>query len=657
MLGSFLSNVGIRAKIMSVVALGVLGLAASAGVTFWSKATERQFQAVMDDADLAAGRLYKLDIALLEARRHEKDFQLRRQDQYVERQAKSVAEARSILGQLDGQFARTDLGARTTKIASGVEAYGRAFAELVEVQRRVGLNETAGLQGALRKAVQEVEQILKSASEDAVAVRMLMMRRHEKDFLARLDRRYAEQMKGEAEKFGATLATAASLQADQKAQVGRLMAAYQRDFAALVEGSLAVVEAGRKLSAAYAAVEPEIDALHHAVEARTQAAVAGLESARTQAQWMLIIGLSVVVLAVLAFGLLLSTTLSNAILRIVEAMRALAGGNKTVEIPGRGRGDEIGRMADALEVFKATAIEAERAQAEQERLKTEATAERRRATLAMADNFEQAVGGIVRTVASAATELRAAAETLSTTTEETSQQSAVVSTAAEEVTASVQTVAAATEELSASIGEIAQQAGQSSKYTTQAVGEAEATNARVQQLAEAARRIGDVVKLINDIAGQTNLLALNATIEAARAGEAGKGFAVVASEVKALATQTAKATDEIAGQVQEIQSATAESAHAIAEIGGTIRSINEITTGIAAAVDEQQAATQEISRNVQQAAQGTTEVSSNIVSVREAATSSGAAATQVLSSADDLSRQAENLRAQVDRFLSEVRAA
>ena len=655
MTSGILSNLSIRTKIMSVVALGVLGLAASAGITFWSKATERQIQVVMDDAERATARLYRLDIALLEARRHEKDFLLRRQDQYVERQSKAVAEAGAILRELDGQLAATDLAARLGRIGAELGGYGRAFAELADQQRRVGLNESAGLQGALRKSVREVEEVLQKASEDAVAVRMLMMRRHEKDFLARLDRRYADLMKAEADKFEATLAASASLSAAPKTQIRQLMVAYQRDFAGLVQGSLAVVETGRKLSAAYAALEPEIDALHKGVEARNERASAALEIARGRSQLMLIAGLSVVTLAVLALGILISTTLSNAILRIVAAMRALAGGDKTVEIPGRGRGDEIGRMAEALEVFKAAAIEVERAQAEQERL--EAAAERRRGTLAMADGFEQAIGGIVRTVVSAATELRAAADTLSTTTEETSQQSAVVSSAAEEVTSSVQTVAAATEELSASIGEIAQQAGQSSKYTAQAVGEVEATNQRVQQLAEAARRIGDVVKLINDIAGQTNLLALNATIEAARAGEAGKGFAVVASEVKALATQTAKATDEIAGQVQEIQSATADSVQAIGGIGGTIRSINEITTGIAAAVDEQQAATQEISRNVQQAAQGTTEVSSNIVSVREAATSSGAAAAQVLSSADNLSRQAESLREQVDRFLAEVRAA
>ena len=224
------------------------------------------------------------------------------------------------------------------------------------------------------------------------------------------------------------------------------------------------------------------------------------------------------------------------------------------------------------------------------------------------------------------------------------------------MTQNVQTVASATEELSSSIREIGNQVSESSRIVGAAVTQADDTNAKVKALAEAAQKIGDVVTLINEIAGQTNLLALNATIEAARAGEAGKGFAVVASEVKNLATQTAKATEEIAGQVRAIQDATDTSAQAIDTIAQTINRVNEISTAIASAVEEQGAATQEIARNVQQAAQGTTEVSSNIGSVTQVAQETGAAATQLLSSAGELARNGTLLRSQVDDFLREVRA-
>jgi methyl-accepting chemotaxis protein len=253
--------------------------------------------------------------------------------------------------------------------------------------------------------------------------------------------------------------------------------------------------------------------------------------------------------------------------------------------------------------------------------------------------------------------MREAAQSMSQSAGSASERSKVVADACQEASENVQTVASATEELSASISEIGKQVSESSRITSQAVEEAGRTNSKIRELAEAAQKIGDVVKLINDIAGQTNLLALNATIEAARAGEAGKGFAVVASEVKSLATQTAKATDEISHKISEMQAATQQSVSAIELIGTTIARINDIATNIASAVEEQGAATQEIARNVQQASAGTSDVSSNIVSVTKAAGDTGAAATQVLSSSGELSQQSEKLRHEVDGFIARIRAA
>jgi methyl-accepting chemotaxis protein len=364
---------------------------------------------------------------------------------------------------------------------------------------------------------------------------------------------------------------------------------------------------------------------------------------------------SIVISIVVAF--VLTRGIATPTAKMTAAMNTLAQGNTAVEIPARGRKDEVGAMAEAVQFFKDNMIETERLRTEQEEAKARNEAERRQAMLDLANRFESSVGSVVNGVTAAATEMQATAKSMSSTADETSRQATAVAAASEQTTQNVQTVASATEELSASIGEITSQVSESTRIVGEAVHQANDTNSKVQGLAQAAEKIGEVVRLINDIAGQTNLLALNATIEAARAGEAGKGFAVVASEVKTLATQTAKATEEIAAQVRSIQDATASSAEAIGNITRTIGRVSEISTTIASAVEEQGAATQEISRNIQQAAQGTQEVSSNIGGVTNAAQQTGSAAGEVLQSAGELSRNGEMLKAQVEEFLRTVRAA
>jgi methyl-accepting chemotaxis protein len=355
-----------------------------------------------------------------------------------------------------------------------------------------------------------------------------------------------------------------------------------------------------------------------------------------------------------AFGVL---SIARPIRRIAEVLLALGSGNKQVDVPYVGRGDEVGDAANAANTFKENLIRIEKMETEQKEAEVHAAAQRKADMHKLADDFQAAVGQIIETVSSASTELEAAAGTLTKTAEVTQELSGTVAAASEQASANVQSVASATEEMTSSVTEISRQVQESSRIAVEAVKQAQQTDARINELSKAAGRIGDVVKLITAIAEQTNLLALNATIEAARAGEAGRGFAVVASEVKQLASQTAKATDEIGTQIAGMQTATQDSVAAIKEIGGTIGRISEIASTIAAAVEEQGAATQEIARNVGEAAKGTQQVASNITDVNRGAGETGSASAQVLSSAQSLSSESSHLKAEVDKFLMTVRAA
>jgi methyl-accepting chemotaxis protein len=360
--------------------------------------------------------------------------------------------------------------------------------------------------------------------------------------------------------------------------------------------------------------------------------------------------------AVLA--LLLGKGISRPMIEMCKAMRELAGGNFDVVLPGLGRSDEIGEMAAAVEEFKMQAIaKAERDAAAHDAQNKAASSARRSELIRFADEFEAAVGAIVSNVSTSAVQLEQAAGTLTRTAETTQSLSSQVAGASEEASSNMQSVATATEELSTSVDEIGWRVRDSNRIAEAAVVQAQETDGRIGKLSRAAQEIGDVVKLITAIAEQTNLLALNATIEAARAGDAGRGFAVVASEVKSLASQTARATDEISTHIAGMQGATQESVAAIKEIGGTIGQISNIASAIASAVEQQSSATQEIARNVQNVAQGTQQAAANVMQVNRGATETGSASEEVLSSAKSLSSESARLREELDRFMANIRAA
>lgn len=393
-------------------------------------------------------------------------------------------------------------------------------------------------------------------------------------------------------------------------------------------------------------------------EAADASAVRSKQTSDTARQVLIGVSAAAMLLALVLAVVITQLVISRPLSRLVGVLQRMANGEIDAEISEARRGDEIGAVGRAVEGIKAMVARTAAEEADVRRMAEEAAAaERRRTMIELAQGFERAIGGIVTTVTSAATQLQATAQTMTATASETASQSTTVAAAAEEAAANVGTVAAAAEELGASVQEISRQVSSSAGMAQQAVSEADHTAHLVHELSQAAAKIGDVVSLISNIAAQTNLLALNATIEAARAGEAGRGFAVVATEVKELASQTARATEEISGQITQIQAATGQAVTAIGGIAGRIRDINAMATTIAAAVEEQGAATQEIVRNVSQASAGTSEVTSNIAGVAGAAEETGAAASQVLTSASELSRQSGHLNAEVARFLSTVRAA
>jgi methyl-accepting chemotaxis protein len=338
-------------------------------------------------------------------------------------------------------------------------------------------------------------------------------------------------------------------------------------------------------------------------------------------------------------------------------MQSIADGSLDQAVEETGRGDEIGRMAETLEMLRQTALTARALESEQVASKAQAENEKREALIALADRFDTSVGALVGMMASGSTELESTAKSMTGTAERTNQRASVVASAADEASTRVQTVAAAAEELSSSISEISRQVAQSAAITGRAVETARRTDATVRALADGAKQIEHVAELISSIAGQTNLLALNATIEAARAGEAGRGFAVVAAEVKSLAGQTAEATKEIGTRIAQIQSATKEAVEAIQGITATIEEVSTIATTIGSAIEEQGAATAEIARNVTQTAQATQDVTTNIGGVSAAANETGGAAGLVLTAASNLSKQAEQLSGEVTTFLAGVRAA
>jgi len=441
-------------------------------------------------------------------------------------------------------------------------------------------------------------------------------------------------------------------------EASTLFEEYRQALAKLIENSKSVAELVAQLNESAAAIVKGAGAMKGDLvsEQRRLEAESDATVAQTERLILMLAAGGFLLGGVLA--VLLGKGISRPMIEMCKAMRKLAGGNFEIVLPGLGRKDELGEMAAAVEEFKMQAIaKAERDAAAQDAQNRASSAARRAELIRFADEFEAAVGSIVSNVSASAVQLEEAAGTLTRTADTTQSLSTQVAGASEEASSNMQSVATATEELSASVDEIGRRVRDSNRIAEAAVLQAQQTDDRIGKLSRAAQEIGDVVKLITAIAEQTNLLALNATIEAARAGDAGRGFAVVAAEVKSLASQTAKATDEISSHISCMQGATQESVAAIKEIGGTIGQISSIASAIASAVEQQSGATQEIARNVQSVAQGTHQAAANIMQVNRGASETGIASGEVLNSARTLSSESLRLREELERFMGNIRAA
>ncbi|MBT5265407.1 MAG: HAMP domain-containing protein [Rhodospirillaceae bacterium] len=565
-----------------------------------------------------------------------------------------------------------DHRAKIAEIKHAVEIFEKDYGHAVELRQEFDILIRDEMEPTGVKIVEDLDRILELATAEGNSEAMaatvsarehsLLARLYANILIGRQDVSFGKRAKHEFEKLAAALdilGKVANTQEEKRlhAEVIELYHHYEKVVDKVHEDELAL----RNL------VNGEMVKQARIITADTewlQTQAATHEEKIREETVSLIVETELEVLIVSLFGFiagivtsyLLGGMIAGPIVRLTQAMRDLAGGDKVSDIPHTGRGDEIGQMAAAVLVFKKNMIRNDELQAETEKSQARREARTKRVEN-LTQNFDEGVGQVLKTVASASTETEAAARSLTEIANDTIEQASAVASASEQASSNVQTVAAAAEELSNSIAEISSQVVESTRITTEAAEQADATNASVGGLEKAAHKIGEVVKLISDIAEQTNLLALNATIEAARAGEAGKGFAVVASEVKSLANQTAEATDEISSQVASMQEETEKAVKAIKSISDTVVRVREISTTIASAVEEQSAATQEIGRNVQEAATGTEQVNSNISSVSQGAQQTGSAASQVLGASEQVSGQTETLNRIVNKFLTDVRAA
>jgi methyl-accepting chemotaxis protein len=649
---SLLSQLRMRGKLGVICAIAVAGFVAVGALFLFQERILAEVQQIEERAAERKEAILRFDSELLQLRRNEKDFLLRKELRYAEMHAKSLEAARSRVEGLKAGVTG-DLGALYARVDGEFANYRTAFDDVVKTQRDIGLTADDGKWAAMRAAAKTVEDALEKMSADTLTAALLQLRRNEKDFMLR-------EQQADYEQFGKSAATlesairarvpagaAAALLADLKS--------YTETFEALAASIRQRAAVTPKMSQAYAAIDRVIDEILKIELAQAEIRLAAAANRLASLRATIGVSIAVIAIVVVALAMLIAAAIARPLVHITGEMTKLSAGDTDIAVTVAGK-DEVTDLGRALVAFRDNLVRQRALEAEAQ-ARQQADLERGRKIRQLTDEFRGTVAGMIQTTGESVSSLQGTAGDLTKISSDALQLAVAAASGANEASSNVQTVASASEELAASIAEISRQLASSTESAGKTAALAGESEQRVRELSEAAKKIDSVVTLINTIAGQTNLLALNATIESARAGEAGKGFAVVANEVKTLASQTAQATNEIAAQVQTIQQRTDGVVEAMTAIGEAVRGISQMTAAVSAAVEEQSAATREIGRNVEQAAQGVEDTNRAINGVRDAAERTGSSSGVVLDASQRVSDKNGELSRAVAAFLDAVQAA